>query len=202
MEPAEVTAETEKVSKVHNLLEENMNKNKYGIHYSRKEYREEYLRSEGWAEKREEILARDKICVLCEERKATDPHHVTYENLPFENLETDIIGICRTCHTKIHKHKFLSQAGTIEKLKQRFHDSKENPSLLENRKTKPENKRKKTLGAIKNKRKRVREYRKEGMIKVKLTPEQWKRNNEFEKVRRQHSEFYRSCNSRRHGRLQ
>ena len=176
--------------------------NKYGIHYSRKEYREEYLRSPEWAEKRKVILERDKICVCCKTNKATDPHHVTYKRIPFENLQTDLVGICRQCHQKIHRHAYLSKAGNIKKLVRRFEEVTNNPVIVEKRPMLSGEEKKRLAKRRSHKRKcRIGRYRSEGMIQVHLTKEQKERNEKFEKVRRRHSVFYQSCNARRHGRL-
>src|SRR5438128_1554513 len=86
------------------------------VHYSRSEYRNEYLRSEHWKQFRVLILARDPICRICEKRKSADPHHLSYDRLHNE-LEDDVIGICRTCHNYIHAHKELCRINNLHKLK-------------------------------------------------------------------------------------
>lgn len=91
--------------------------NKYGIKYSREEYRTEYLASDEWRTKSRFILLRDKVCLICEKNTSQDVHHLTYKNLPFEDLEKDLIGVCRKCHNKIHHWSFLEKISTLEKLK-------------------------------------------------------------------------------------
>lgn len=93
-----------------------MKTNKFGIHYSRKEYREEYLQSADWKRKSAETLLRDPVCVICENAKSTDAHHLTYELLPLERPE-DIVGVCRSCHNVIHRHKKISSESDLSKIK-------------------------------------------------------------------------------------
>ncbi|ARV16876.1 hypothetical protein BTO07_09540 [Polaribacter sp. SA4-12] len=69
---------------------------------SRKGKYNEYLLSEKWKTKRNEVLKRDNsLCRVCKEKKAEDVHHLTYENLFNEKLE-DLISVCRKCHLEIH----------------------------------------------------------------------------------------------------
>lgn len=91
----------------------------FKIHYSRREYREEYLRSPEWRIRRDKIIARDPVCTLCDANRSTDAHHLTYERIHFE-LETDLIGVCRDCHNIIHRHPQLAETKDFLKLKQRF----------------------------------------------------------------------------------
>ena len=92
-------------------------KNQYGVHYSRQEYREEYLKTEEWKIKSQFILNRDKECVICNKSRASDAHHLTYENLPFENLDKDIVGVCRNCHNKIHSWEVTSKCREVRHIK-------------------------------------------------------------------------------------
>lgn len=103
--------------------------NEYGIRLSRREYRNEYLQSKDWRHKAEFVLARDPICKICDEAKSVDPHHLTYERIPFE-LETDLAGVCRKCHNRIHRHIMLSRISKLAILKHIFHASKTNRALL------------------------------------------------------------------------
>ena len=65
-----------------------------------KEYREKYLESPNWKEKRKRVLDRDGNRCVCGE-PATHVHHKTYENLGSEPL-SDLIALCRNCHDGYH----------------------------------------------------------------------------------------------------
>lgn len=95
-------------------------KNQYNVHYSRHEYREEYLKTDEWRAKSRLILERDKTCRICEKSKASDSHHLTYENLPFEDLDNDIIGVCRACHNKIHSWEVTARCREIRYIRKFF----------------------------------------------------------------------------------
>ena len=63
-----------------------------------KEYNE-YMNSPEWKVKREKRLKIDGgVCQVCE-RKATEVHHLTYENLKHEEMN-DLVSLCRQCHNK------------------------------------------------------------------------------------------------------
>lgn len=94
------------------------------IHYSRKEYREQYLRSEEWRLLSRAILLRDPVCRLCENKPSQDSHHLSYERIHHERPD-DLIGICRTCHNYIHSHKELSGISNLRLLKLRYKESKQ-----------------------------------------------------------------------------
>jgi hypothetical protein len=62
-----------------------------------------YLNSEKWKNKRILVLKRDKfICKACENRTATEVHHLTYKHLFNEPL-FDLVSICNACHIFITK---------------------------------------------------------------------------------------------------
>jgi hypothetical protein len=94
------------------------------IHYSRNEYRQDYLASDDWKQKSRLILDRDKVCRVCERKESCDTHHLTYERVGFENLETDLIGVCRNCHNRIHRHEELVKISDLSVLKMEFERSK------------------------------------------------------------------------------
>ncbi len=94
------------------------------IHYSRKEYREDYLSSQEWRDKSAKILARDPICKICDKTPSVDAHHLTYERITQENLDTDLIGVCRKCHNRIHKYRELEDISSFYQLKVEFERSK------------------------------------------------------------------------------
>ena len=71
---------------------------------------EEYLRSPEWRRRRERKLeAADHRCQLCNRhRSSLDVHHRTYENFG-EELDSDLIVVCRACHDTFHKHRGLGR---------------------------------------------------------------------------------------------
>jgi len=70
------------------------------IHFSRQEYRNEYLKSPQWKIKRDIIIDKNPFCAFCP-AKSWDVHHLTYERICFE-WESDLCAVCRKCHNKIH----------------------------------------------------------------------------------------------------
>lgn len=65
---------------------------------------QEYLDSDEWHLKRNQILERDNNeCVLCGSKEKLNIHHITYERLGYENNE-DLITLCEDCHREMHKY--------------------------------------------------------------------------------------------------
>jgi hypothetical protein len=75
-----------------------------------------YLHSRAWVVKRRERLALDDYrCRTC--GVSTGPlevHHVTYERLGDENVETDLITLCRGCHLAITESLKRRRYGSAE----------------------------------------------------------------------------------------
>jgi hypothetical protein len=66
-----------------------------------------YLLTDKWKEIRLKVLERDKyICQGCLVNKATQVHHLTYENVTDELL-FQLVSICKPCHEKAHKDKTI-----------------------------------------------------------------------------------------------
>ena len=63
----------------------------------------EYIHSDKWQDKRSEVFARDDTRCVCG-NQATEVHHKTYTNLGNEPI-SDLIALCRHCHTTITKGK-------------------------------------------------------------------------------------------------
>ncbi len=62
-----------------------------------------YLQSEHWSNLRLKVLERDKwLCQSCMQKKATEVHHFSYENLWNERLD-ELISYCRSCHEQTHR---------------------------------------------------------------------------------------------------
>jgi hypothetical protein len=72
------------------------------VKYTRREYREEYLRSDEWRTLRAKVIGRGTICHKCRTAPATDVHHTCYRNIvdvrPF-----DLVPLCRTCHNAVER---------------------------------------------------------------------------------------------------
>ncbi len=60
-----------------------------------------YLSSPAWADKRREVLTRDRNkCLRCS-APATQVHHMTYQNVGYENLD-ELASVCDACHEWVH----------------------------------------------------------------------------------------------------
>lgn len=65
---------------------------------------DEYIRSNAWKSRRQQIIARcGGICEGCRKEKMVHVHHLTYERLGDELL-TDLEGVCFPCHQDRHSH--------------------------------------------------------------------------------------------------
>jgi len=61
-----------------------------------------YMASQEWADLRTKVLERDKyLCQGCLTAKATEVHHVTYQNFGAE-LAFQLLSLCRPCHERYH----------------------------------------------------------------------------------------------------
>jgi len=62
----------------------------------------EYLKSVDWKERRKELMEEANYeCSECG-AKATQLHHLNYNNLGFEELDVDVVALCNSCHKEIH----------------------------------------------------------------------------------------------------
>lgn len=70
---------------------------------TKEEYRK-YLLSPQWKEFRLKFTTSKPLpkCIVCEDTKKLDVHHVSYDNLGSEKF-TDVMLFCRRCHYKFHK---------------------------------------------------------------------------------------------------
>lgn len=83
---------------------------KFKVKYTRKEYREEYLKSDEWINLRTLILEQKPNCQCCG-KCATDVHHLVYRNIVDIKI-SDLLPVCRFCHEYIHdaiKDEYISQ---------------------------------------------------------------------------------------------
>lgn len=63
-----------------------------------------YLLSVEWQELRALVFTRDNhTCQSCGSQSSLNCHHITYEDLGLESLD-QLITVCTTCHTALHKH--------------------------------------------------------------------------------------------------
>jgi len=64
---------------------------------------DKYLTSDKWNNKRLKVLERaNYICEGCQENEATEVHHLSYKHV-FEELLFELVAVCNSCHTFIHK---------------------------------------------------------------------------------------------------
>lgn len=66
-----------------------------------------YLQSEAWNQKKHQRMAIDNYtCQACgcrgTSRNPLEIHHLTYTRIGSEDLYTDLVTVCRSCHTTIH----------------------------------------------------------------------------------------------------
>jgi hypothetical protein len=88
-----------------------MKKNIHKTNFTRKEYREDYLKSPEWAKLRNTILFSKPDCQCCESVQAQDVHHLVYRNWVDVTI-ADLMPVCRKCHDYIHiaiKDGFIKQ---------------------------------------------------------------------------------------------
>ena len=70
-----------------------------------KEY-EQYLRSAIWSEKRTARLQIDHgRCAICGSGQDLNVHHLTYRNIMKEDVQQDLVTLCRPCHAMLHRIK-------------------------------------------------------------------------------------------------
>ena len=72
-----------------------------------------YLRSYQWNDKRNERLQIDGYkCAICgNSEQQLNVHHLTYKNIMQEDVENDLITLCRPCHTMLHRIQMFSSVG-------------------------------------------------------------------------------------------
>ena len=79
-----------------------------------------YLCTNYWKDKRESKLKRNPLCENCMKAKATDVHHLRYQDeggnsiLYKENMK-DLLSLCRECHRKVHNINKFSKKNYGEK---------------------------------------------------------------------------------------
>lgn len=64
----------------------------------------EYLQSSHWRKVREQRKAYDEYkCYLCGSTDELNVHHISYKNLGRENINNDLVTLCRDCHQLVHR---------------------------------------------------------------------------------------------------
>lgn len=67
---------------------------------------EDYLKTSHWKsvrEKRKELDGHQ--CFICGSTRELNVHHLSYERLGAENIETDMVTLCHGCHATLHRIK-------------------------------------------------------------------------------------------------
>lgn len=109
-----------------------------------RKYYEEYLHSEKWSAKRDEVFKHyGRKCALCGSTDRLQVHHRSYENLGNEKLK-QLIPLCEPCHTLSHKLG-TAATGIARLLKAKKRSSPEYKEKQEKRAKRREQKRKRGL---------------------------------------------------------
>lgn len=66
-----------------------------------------YLNTEHWKEIRKRKLELKPICEMCKKEKATQVHHLYYEDrngktISYKEKLSELVSVCKKCHEKIH----------------------------------------------------------------------------------------------------
>lgn len=62
-----------------------------------------YIKSDLWKARRSGRLKIDGYrCALCRAKDNLNVHHLSYQNLGFENARFELITVCEECHKRIH----------------------------------------------------------------------------------------------------
>jgi len=65
---------------------------------------DEYLRGPVWGSKKARVLRRDGyMCQACQDRSATQVHHLTYAHV-FDEPLFDLISVCEICHKRLTEY--------------------------------------------------------------------------------------------------
>jgi len=67
-----------------------------------------YLETEHWKGIRKQKLALNPVCEFCKKVKATQVHHLRYNDdngktILYREKMSDLLSVCKDCHKKIHK---------------------------------------------------------------------------------------------------
>lgn len=65
---------------------------------------ERYITSDAWTRRKVEYFwIREKVCWACGSKDSIHLHHHTYDRLGNE-LNEDLVPLCKTCHRLVHEH--------------------------------------------------------------------------------------------------
>jgi 5-methylcytosine-specific restriction endonuclease McrA len=65
-----------------------------------------YLSSDPWQDKREKVMKRaGRLCEGCRANRATEVHHLHYDDPRGEELLFNLVALCGDCHGKIHERE-------------------------------------------------------------------------------------------------
>ncbi len=80
----------------------------------------DYLKGKHWQKVRAKYYAtyKEKVCSMCESTKNLNLHHLRYTSLGKEKL-TDIVLVCKDCHSLIHKELKASDASFLKEYQQK-----------------------------------------------------------------------------------
>lgn len=101
--------------------------------FTRKDYREDYLKSPEWENLRSIILFSKPNCQCCNNVLAKDVHHLVYRNWVDVKV-SDLMPVCRNCHKYIHQ---AIKDGFIKQNPEKLEEIRiETQTILENEKFK------------------------------------------------------------------
>lgn len=64
----------------------------------------EYLRSDEWRRRSSQRIKIDGgKCQMCGNTENIHVHHLTYHNIFLENVYTDLVTLCGSCHEAVHR---------------------------------------------------------------------------------------------------
>lgn len=97
--------ETEALEPITAILEEQLLKllDEWRHGNGRARYRE-YLAGESWTRTRAKVLERaEYVCEGCRERRATQVHHLNYDDPRGEEMLFNLVALCADCHDKLSR---------------------------------------------------------------------------------------------------
>ena len=94
----------------------------------KKEYLE-YLQSITWKIFRRKIIKEQKNCFVCKGVKVLQVHHLTYKRI-YSERNTDVLVLCKSCHSAFHKFTRKINLKAVKKFKQHISCKKQNPIYL------------------------------------------------------------------------